>query len=564
MFDSTSIYMLTWQEFERNTARLLASLTGWTNVQVVGRPGDGGADVLATNPQHLLCLFQCKRTMPTTKAIEEIRKAGRLYKADRLFVVATQKPSEGSGFDLELRRLKNVLMLPIEFIGPDDLIKYSEDLPDYSPNRSPLREYQKEALDALETSLNESGLAHLVMATGLGKTVVASELVSSLIANEQLENNRVLVLAHTNPLVNQLLTEFWRSIPKSIATHRLANGEIPNSFEGITFATRQTMANFVQPIVFDLVIVDEAHHLGSSEYSEILERLKPTRLVGLTATPWRSDNVRIEDWIGRPSYTMGIKEGLANGYLSNVDYKIYIDGINWKYVADVSEHGYTVNELNRHLLIPTRDEEAVRVIRQAFDDNDRSRGIVFSPSQEHARRFASELRRFGFSARALVSDNDTENISHIDRYRTLSEFAAGDIELLCTVDIFNEGIDVPDVDLVVFMRVTHSRRIFVQQLGRGLRPTISKDKLIVLDFAADIRRIHAALDLGSGSDLSNELETLLLGNAVIGFQDKSMGDFFYEWIADLGTYDVDDENSLVKLPPLDPTDPRFNFPDVSN
>lgn len=541
-----------WQEFERNTARLLLHL-GWIDPKLVGRTGDGGADVLAVAQNGALTLFQCKfreKSVAGKEAIDEVRNAGRLYEADALYVLTSQPA--GRAMAAEIKRLQ-AQNLPIYYIGPDQLLEASRQAPLYAPNHITPREYQIDAIEALRSAVLERSRGLLVLATGLGKTVVIAELVSDLLTNGLLGRGRVLVLAHTIPLINQLLAAFWRHIPKTIPTHRYAEGERPISYEGITFATIQSFARVKELPYFDLVIVDEAHHIGAPDYRETLYRLDPPKLIGVTATPWRADHVSLEDILGRPVMSMGIKDGLAQGFLSDVDYRIFVDSIDWDLVKDHSQHGYTIAHLNRKLIIPVRDEEAIREIRKVFDREGRKRGLVFSPSQVHARTFASELRRHGFSAESLVSEDTA-----IDRFKKIARFSAGKLQFLCAVDILNEGIDVPDVDLLVFMRVTHSRRIFVQQLGRGLRLSSQKHEVIVLDFAADIRRIHAALDLVSPMD-NKEIERLLLSNAHVGFSNKSLGKFFYEWISDLGNIQDVEDDEIVKLPILDPE--QLDFPE---
>lgn len=551
IFDEKNLKYGPWQEFERNTARLLLQI-GWKDVRIVGRSGDGGADVLAVHPSGKIWIFQCKFTTRQStgkEAIEEVRNAGKLYGADVLCVVTSQSPTRK--FFIELKRLQ-ALGLPIHHIGPESLKSTSQKAPLFPPGRFELREYQIDALESLRHALLETGRGQLVLATGLGKTVIVAELVADLLTDSLLGEGRILILAHTVPLVTQLLLNFWRHLPKTIPTHRLAAGEKPHSFEGITFATVQSFSNLERFPYFDLVIIDEAHHLGAPEYRKTIERLDAPKLLGVTATPWRADGVSIDYWLGPPVFRMGIKEGLAQGFLSDVDYKIFVDSIDWRFVAESSRYGYTISQLNKKLLIPTRDEEAIKEIRRIFDIEDRQRGLVFSPSQIHARSFASDLRRSGFRAAALTSDD-----SQIERYKLIGEFASGKLEFLCVVDIFNEGIDVPDVDLLVFLRVTHSRRIFVQQLGRGLRVTETKRNVIVLDFAADVRRIHAALDLASED---NEIiERLLLSHAHVGFTDKSLGSFFYEWIADIGNIQDYEEDDVVNLPIVDAN--QINFPE---
>lgn len=551
--DTLTFKTWTWQDFERNLARLLM-FASWKDVRVVGRSGDGGADVLAVDGRGQRWIFQCKHTRSGVgkEVIDEVRAAGQLYGAHQLCVVTSQLPSRG--FTEELERLKRS-GLPIHHMGPGDLVASYQRAPEYMPSRPQLRPYQQQAVELARNALLELDHALVVLATGLGKTVVMSEVVADLLRDGLLGEGRVLVLAHTVPLINQLLTSFWRVLPKDIATHRLAEGERPLDFSGITFATVQTLQNMEieNLLTFDLVIVDEAHRVGAPGYAEVIQRLSAPKIMGVTATPWRPDGGGIEQWFGTPVFQMGIKEGLAQGYLSDVDYRILLDGIDWDMVRERSELGYSIEQLNRRLLLPTRDQHAIDIIHQTWEQTGRRRGIVFSPSQNHARHFAADLRANDFKADALVSESTA-----VERFITLSRFAAGELDFLCVVDVFNEGLDVPDVDLLVFMRVTHSRRIFIQQLGRGLRIGDGKDKVIVLDFAADVRRIHAAMELDDRAE-NGVIETLALSRAAVNFSDRSLDSFFTEWIADLGNIQNHEPDDLVRLPILDPA--RFNFPE---
>ncbi|UQN06508.1 DEAD/DEAH box helicase family protein [Deinococcus sp. QL22] len=554
--DTLTFRRWTWQDFERNLARLLM-FAGWKGVRLVGGSGDHGADVLAVDGHDHRWIFQCKHTQAGVgrEAIDEVREAGRIYGAHTLCVVTSQMPTRG--FIEELERLQRG-GLAIHHIGPGDLVALYQQAPEYMPSRPQMRPYQQQAVENGRNALLERGRAQIVLATGLGKTVVMSEIVADLLRDGLLEEGRVLVLAHTIPLVMQLLTSFWRVLPKDVATHRLSEGEVPLDFTGITFATVQTLQTMTPRALealpsFDLVIVDEAHRVGAAGFSRIIEDLSATRLMGVTATPWRPDGGSIDRWFGEPVFQMGIKEGLAQGYLSDVDYRIMLDGIDWDLVREASVLGYSVQQLNKRLLIPTRDQRAIEIIRGTWERENRRRGIVFSPSQTHARHFAADLRANEFRAEALVSEDST-----VQRFVTLSRFAAGELDFVCVVDIFNEGLDVPDVDLLVFLRVTHSRRIFVQQLGRGLRIGDGKDKVVVLDFAADVRRIHAAMELDDSAG-RGEVESLAISRAAVNFSDRSLDSFFYEWIADLGSIKNHDADDVVKLPIFDPT--QFNFPE---
>jgi superfamily II DNA or RNA helicase len=387
------------------------------------------------------------------------------------------------------------------------------------------------------------------MATGLGKTVVMAETVADLLRDGLLPSARVLVMADKKEIVRQLNQAFWYQLPKWIPTHLLIGGERPAFWEGITFATVQSVRSNLNSLPsFDLIIVDEAHHVGAPIFQEVISRLEPNMLGGATATPWRGDGYDIDSILGPPQVQLGIAEGLEKGFLSEVDYRLMADNIDWEVVQDTSRHRYSLAQLNRRLIIPPRDDEAARLICQTFSETHRRSGIVFSPSIEHAEYFAKVLSDFGLRAQAVSSEMPAR-----DRDRLMSHFRQGQLDVVTTVDLFNEGVDVPDVDLIAFMRVTHSRRIFVQQLGRGLRTSPSKDRLIVLDFVTDLRRVAEVVQLDRAVR-GGDVERVGLGRSVIAFRDKTAGDFMYEWMLDQASLIERETDSTLEIP-------RLNYPE---
>jgi superfamily II DNA or RNA helicase len=292
--------------------------------------------------------------------------------------------------------------------------------------------------------------------------------------------------------------------------------------------------------------VDEAHHIGSPTFRRALDLLQPPLLGGVTATPWRGDSFDIDEVLGQPLIRIGISDGLRNRYLCDVDYRLLADNVDWKFVQSVSIHNYSISQLNRKLIIPTRDEEAARQIAEAFRTEKRRGGIVFSPTVDHAESFAGTLRSFGLKTEAISSRQEAR-----ERDRLMVSFRKGEIDILTSVDLFNEGVDVPDVDLIVFMRATHSRRIFVQQLGRGLRMSPGKDKVIVLDFVTDLRRIAELVELEKAS--SGPTERLPLGHHLINFRDASAGSFMLEWMKDQADLMLREGDAQLELP-------RFDYP----
>jgi superfamily II DNA or RNA helicase len=453
-----------WRAFERDVARLFVQ-NSFRDVRIVGGSGDKGADVLATHPESGLWVTQCKFTTagpPPLAAVDEVINAGRVYGAARL-IVATSRPAS-VGFVKRIQRERS-MGLKIQLAEPKDLLNWADLSPEYAPSARRLRDYQEEAVRVLCESLSANGRGQIVLATGLGKTVVMAEATATLLRDGKIPHGRVLVLAHTRPLVDQLLQAFWPQLPKWVSTHRLAEGEEPSYWEGITFATIQSVVGRVNKLPdFGLVLVDEAHHIGAASFRQALGLLSPPMVAGVTATPWRGDGYDIDTILGPALMKVGIDEGLRRGFLAEVDYRLMADNLDWEFIQSVSAHKYSLSHLNKRLIIPTRDEEAARIAVDTFRSERRLAGIIYCPSAVHATEFAALLRQYGVKAEPILHDLDPRL-----RAVLLSRFAGGALDFVTTVDLFNEGVDVPDVDMIVFMRSTHSRRIFVQQLGRGLR-----------------------------------------------------------------------------------------------
>ena len=471
-----------WKSFERDIARLLV-VNRFADVRIVGGPGDHGADVLGVK-EDSLWVWQCKHTTsssPPKSAVAEIVHAAHYYGAHRM-IVATSRPP-GRGLLAEKARFERQ-GLHIELATPARLLKLMKASPEYAASRRALRDYQDSASSRLREALVDTGRGQIVLATGLGKTVVMAEVVSDLYRDGLILGNRVLVLAHTRELVDQLQRAFWHQLPSWVPTHQLSEGERPIHWDGITFATIQSVISQLEQLPsFGLMLIDEAHHVGADMFRRAIDELKPAMVGGVTATPWRGDAFDIDQILGPALVQIGIAEGLQRGFLSELDYRLLADNLDWNVVQDASAHKYSLNQLNRRLIIPTRDEQAARLIKRTFDAEGRRAGILFSPTIAHAKSMAAMLRRYDVSTEAIHGD-----MSARERDKLMARFKAGDLDLLTSVDLFNEGVDVPDVDLIVFMRTTHSPRVFVQQLGRGLRVSPGKENVIVLDLSLTFAR----------------------------------------------------------------------------
>jgi superfamily II DNA or RNA helicase len=536
-----------WQAFERDVARLFIH-AGFDDVRIVGGSGDKGADIVGVKNGEIW-VIQCKHTTtapPTKYAVEEVVEAGTFYGANRMLVATSR--AVGGGVQSEIERYRRI-GINVELLDPARLVAMAARVAEYTKARRELRPYQLDAAANFREGLTDTGRAQIVLATGLGKTVVMAEVVSDLYRDGLIRDNRVLVLADKRELVRQLQFGFWYQLPKWVPTHLLSGDETPTFYDGITFATVQSVVGRIDDLPsFGLVLVDEAHHIGSPTFRRAIDALEPPMVGGVTATPWRGDGFDIDVVLGKPLVRLGISDGLQSKYLSDVDYRLLADNIDWKFVQGLSANNYSLNQLNKRLIMPTRDEEAARQIAEAFKNDRRRGGIVFSPTVDHAESFSGSLRAFGLRAEAISSRQDAR-----ERDRLMVMFRRGDIDILTSVDLFNEGVDVPDVDLIVFMRATHSRRIFVQQLGRGLRLSPGKDKVIVLDFVTDLRRIAEVVELEKAA--SGPLERLPLGHHLISFRDASAGSFMFEWMKDQADLMLREGDAQLEVP-------HFEFPQI--
>lgn len=533
-----------WQAFERDVARLFLQ-NGFDDVRIIGGTGDKGGDLLAVKDGKLW-VTQCKHTTsspPPVAAVDEVIEAGKFYGADKLLVASSRPASDSLKARVQRER---TLGLEIELAEPARLLGWARNSPEYAPAAKILRPYQQEASEKLRDALVDTGRGQLVLATGLGKTVIMAETVASLLRDGRVPGNRVLVLAHTRPLIDQLIQAFWFQLPKSVATHRFGDQETPSYWDGITFGTIQSVALNLDVLPeFGLVVVDEAHHIGAATFQETIQSLRPRMLAGVTATPWRGDGYDIDRLLGPPLVKIGISEGLQAGYLSDVDYRLLADNVDWEFVQEASQHHYSLSQLNRRLILPTRDDEAARIATETFKREGRRTAIAYCPSGAHAMSFAASLRQFGFRAEAILHETPPR-----ERAKLMSHFRAGELQIVTVVDLFNEGVDVPDVDMILFMRVTHSRRIFVQQLGRGLRISPGKDRVIVLDFVTDLRRVAEVVELDQAVK-GGEVERLGLGRSLLCFSDRSAGSFLREWMLDQASLFLREGDPQLEVPQYD-------------
>lgn len=531
------------ERFTRQIERLLGQI-GFTDVANIDGSGDHGGDLLGTLHGQLW-VFQAKwkyRGSIGRDGVDEVNTAQGHYGADRAVVVTNTRATP----DAELRA-RELLRLGrrIDFWNGSDLqglLQQAQEHPDLG-----LRDYQDAAVSALWSDLQHNRRALLILATGLGKTVIGGEIVSRYMREHP--DRDVLVVAHQKELVNQLERALWRHLPKRVKSQVLTGDDKPGDLSGLTCATTASALTAIlkgwRP---GLVMVDETHHVGEDgQYNRLLDELAESLQFGVTATPWRGDKYDIENRFGPASYKLGIEEGMKRGYLAAVDYRLYVDNIDWDAVRDASEHSYSIKELNSRLFLTQRDEAVVAALLDAWHNTANPRGIVFCQTIEHCDRMQALLTQFPDWRNAAALHND---IPKRERQQRLLDFRAGRVPILAAVDILNEGVDVPDVNILAFARVTHSRRVFVQQLGRGLRLRSGKDKVLALDFVSDIRRVAALLNIRRQLE-AVDIEVLpQVAQTKITFNDVRAESLLEQWVLDAA--DLETANDEARLQFLDP------------
>lgn len=568
-----NIDSLTWQAFERAVCRLLLH-EGFEGLRIVGQTSDGGADVLAHKASKRW-LFQVKhwKARVGPDVIDRTLEAMRSYRAQVPVVVAL------NGFQDGVREQQRALLsggIPLQLWDRTILIDRAQRLTDTCPllpGSYEVRDYQEDAIRSLIQAYSEGHVrkALVVLATGLGKTFVAGEALRRINAASPVR--LLLVLAHSNELIYQLERAFWPFLKASQTTVVWNGYERPAPAElgkaSCVFACLDSVFEHVNRNgglpPFEIVLVDECHHAGAVMYQTVLRELRAgqTRgpfLIGLTATPWRPDDADLQVYFGEPVVSVDLVTGLRRGFLTNVDYRMYTDNINWKALNELKGGSFSPRAINRTLFINQWDDAVVYELQSAWKEQSKPRAIVFCGTIDHALTMRDKINALGFCSAAAIYSQPVggKAMAPYERNRVLSDFHDGTINVVCAVDIFNEGVDVPDVNIIVFQRVTHSRRIFIQQLGRGLRLAPGKEKVIVLDFVSDIRRFAAGLDLkdkleqgerGRGGALRVQLPHKVAFRRV-GQEDPKTETFLRQWLEDVAAVEAAGEDaSILKFPP---------------
>ena len=380
-----------------------------------------------------------------------------------------------------------------------------------SPIELRLEPFQERLLEQVAVAREQGHHRNLlVAATGTGKTVMAAVDYARL--RGSLPRARLLFVAHREEILDQSLATFRHALRDPAFGERWVGGERPRRFDHV-FASIQSLRAAgladLDPRHFDIVIVDEFHHAAAPSYSGLLEHIHPVELLGLTATPERSDGLPLLGWFdGRIAAELRLWDAIDQHRLAPFTYYGIHDGLDLREIPWRRGHGYDVAGLSN--LVTANDVWARQVIAQLLarvDDPATMRALGFCVGIEHARYMARVFNEAGIAATAVWGDSPDN-----ERRDALRALAERRINVVFSVDLFNEGIDVPAVDTLLLLRPTDSPTLFLQQLGRGLRRSHGKESCTVLDFVgrhrAEFRldrRFHALLG-GTRRELIQQVE----------------------------------------------------------
>ena len=334
-----------------------------------------------------------------------------------------------------------------------------------------LRPYQIEAVKDVERSLNTHINCIVQMPTGTGKTTVIAELIKRQLSKTQ---QTILVIAHRAELIDQLIDRFQTF---GITCGRLQSGfkeDLEKQVQvGMIQSLRKKRRELIEPY---LVIIDEAHHIAADSYMNLVtyyRDIEPT-YVGFTATPSRLDGKPLDKVFAKLFEYGSISEFIQNGHLSPMIHyasgKPKLDNINIKRTGD-----YDIEELASEM---GENKNMADLIRGYESKAKGKKMIVFAVNIQHAQDIAFRYSEKGYNS--AVVDYNTDKV---ERQSIIDDFKSGNIKILCNVNIFTEGFDCPDVEVIQLARPTKSLNLYLQMVGRGMRVYEGKEKGIILDNA---------------------------------------------------------------------------------
>ena len=385
----------------------------------------------------------------------------------------------------EPERVKEQLALFLERVP--GLLSYDDFLPKQRGDVLELREHQIAALAALAQMRNEGkAIALLTHAQGAGKTIAA-------ISDAKALGGRTLFLAHRRELVDQAyskLKELWPGVSTGVFMGDIRDFEEHNIAASIPSVLSHL--NEFSPTAFEYLIIDEAHHATAATYKRILGYFRPKFVLGLTATPERSDGESLLEIFRECAHRLTLREAVERGELVPIRCIRVVTNVDLTKVR-FNQIQYNRKDIEQTITVPARDRLIVETYLQHVSGR---KAVVFCVNVRHGETVAELFRQAGIPGRAVSG-----RMPRRDRERYLKEFQEGTLRVLCACDILNEGWDCPDVEVLFMARPTLSKVVYMQQLGRGTRKAPGKECMIVIDFVDNGTRYNQSLSLNRISNI---------------------------------------------------------------
>lgn len=462
---------------------------GWSDAIItkVGQEfqhGDGGVDIFAYKNKRKFAIEVKQRKAGITV---EVKALNQLVTGAKLANVTSMILVTNSYFTSEVK--VRALRLGVELIDRDGLQdlwikKHSEIGREIKP-----RTYQETVIQDSLTRFDEGKNRLLIeMATGLGKTYTVAHLLKQLLQQGKIK--RVLFLAHQVEILFQSVTAFKNVLGIGTYSFSACFGGADPEHTDFVFGSFDTLFSKITTLekeIFDVVIVDEAHHTPAITYATVVNHFHPKLLVGLTATPFREDTKDVLAFFGGTEGHVGkydLAWALRHNKLAFPKYLVLLDDLDQSRIEQLNQ-GMSISDLDQRLFLHKKDEEVVRIIEKTVQDKQipNPKGIVFCRNIAHINYL---IQFFPTGSATFVHSKMTDQ----QRWQNIRDFREGNYRYILVRDLFNEGIDIPETNLLVFMRYTGSHTVWLQQLGRGLRKTPNKDYVHVLDFVGSLERLN--------------------------------------------------------------------------
>jgi superfamily II DNA or RNA helicase/HKD family nuclease len=422
--------------------------------------------------EQFLKTFYAEQTVPLNEeTLKEYKRAYEEY--HKRFPGFVKEWTEKEELDL---------MLPSETDDKVTAEVIKEEPAQYGEIKPEPRFAQVEALEELNKTLEEDyNKALVVMATGLGKTYLAGFFAQNF--------QRVLFIAHLEEILLQAKKSFQAIMPER--SYGIYNGKEKEGKADAVFASIYTLSMKhhlyqFQPDEFDLIIVDEFHHAAADSYQRVLEYFKPKFLLGITATPDRNDNKDVYAICdGNVAFRLDFLDAIERKWLSPFKYFGVYDDTDY---SQITWLGYRYDE-EELLQVQLREEMAEKILN-VWREKKQTRTIGFCSSIRQADFLSDFFNRKGYKTVSLHSKQ-----VEVGRQSAIKKLEAGELDVIFTVNLFNEGVDIPSVDTLLFVRPTESLTVFTQQIGRGLRLYPGKEHCVIIDLIGNYRNADIKLSL---------------------------------------------------------------------